>query len=383
MKKCYPLILFALLLNSTSGWSQMDSIMHDGENRTYILFTPDNYTASKTYPLVINMHGNGSDAPQQQFYSSFDDVADTAEVIVAYPNGIGNAWNVGFVIPDTLQDDVGFISKLIDTISANYSIDENRVYAMGMSLGGFMSYRLACELNDRIAAIASVTGSMALPLYSSCNPNKNIPVLQIHGTADSTVPYDGSFFAAPIDSVIAFWTSNNTCPGSPMITQLANTSTSDNCTVAKYEYLSCAENTEVVFYKIDDGGHTWPGAPILIPAFGNTNLDIEASVEIWNFLRKYTVDGSPVAVKSIERNNGFTIYPNPATDRMVIESAITAPKSFRVFDLNGMDYTTVVQQENLGDGHFVMHLSQLPPAIYFLSIMDKDGNYRMERFVKY
>ncbi len=112
-------------------------------------------------------------------------VADTAGIVVVYPNGIDETWNVSST---TGTDDVGFISALIDTVDYQYSIDLNRVFATGMSMGGFMSYRLACELSERIAAIASVTGLQA---FYPCNPNRPVPILQFHGTADPVVPYAG------------------------------------------------------------------------------------------------------------------------------------------------------------------------------------------------
>ena len=164
--------------------------MHDGVLRDYNFRVPSGYDGSTALPLVINMHGYTSNASQQEFYSNMTPIAEEQNFFVVYPNGIGNAWNVGFPGVPFVNgvDDVGFINALIDTLTNNYLVDLTRVYSTGMSNGGYMSYRLACELNDRITAIASVTGSMNDSMRYHCYNPQSIPVLEIHGTDDPTVP---------------------------------------------------------------------------------------------------------------------------------------------------------------------------------------------------
>jgi polyhydroxybutyrate depolymerase len=148
-------------LFSCIGFSQTYSFTHNSIVRSYIVHLPTGYVASTQYPLVINMHGYTSTAAQQQAYSQMDVVADTGKFIVVYPDGVNNAWNAGFGTNPTI-DDVGFLSTLIDTMKAKFSVDALKVYSCGLSNGGFMSFRLACELENKIAAIAPVAGAGAL-----------------------------------------------------------------------------------------------------------------------------------------------------------------------------------------------------------------------------
>jgi hypothetical protein len=157
---------------------------------------------------VLNFHGYTSNDFEQMWYGDFRPIADTAGFLVVHPMGtvdlVGNThWNVGWGL--STVDDIGFTSALIDSLAAQYNINQDRIYSTGMSNGGFMSYQLACELSDRIAAIASVTGSFNVNQLTTCHPDHQMPVMEIHGTADPTVPYDGNALFAPIPSVVNFW----------------------------------------------------------------------------------------------------------------------------------------------------------------------------------
>jgi polyhydroxybutyrate depolymerase len=166
MKRLFTHLFFLLLLGvSAKVRSQVtleDSFMVNGLMRNYFLYVPAINSPQESVPLILNLHGYGSNKLEQLFYGDFRAIADTANFIVAVPNGSMDltgilSWNtfgIGTV------DDVNFISQLIDRINTSYSIDQNRIYSTGMSNGGFMSYELACQLSSRIAAVASVTGSM-------------------------------------------------------------------------------------------------------------------------------------------------------------------------------------------------------------------------------
>ena len=148
----------------TSQQTITATITHDALQREYILYVPASYTGSNAVPLVFNFHGYTSNATEQMWYGDFRPIADTANFIIVHPNGMLDAtgtthFNVGW--GGSTIDDVGFTSALLDSISADYNINADRVYSTGMSNGGFMSYQLACQLSDKIAAIASVTGSMS------------------------------------------------------------------------------------------------------------------------------------------------------------------------------------------------------------------------------
>ncbi|MBK7441520.1 MAG: hypothetical protein IPI65_08315 [Bacteroidetes bacterium] len=157
-------------------------------------------------------------------YNNFNPIADTAGFLTVIPNGtldiFGNRyWNC-FIAPGTGVDDVAFLSALIDSLDAEYNIDLNRVYSTGMSNGGFMSHTLACELSNRIAAIASVAGSIDEDRMPFCDPQHNTPVMQIHGNADGTVPYDGAFGFLSVDSVVSYWVNKIECNEAPTFTAI-------------------------------------------------------------------------------------------------------------------------------------------------------------------
>lgn len=311
MKIIPALILIIHILGACPVKAQSYSFTFQNMVRDYIVHLPSGYDPAVKYPLVLNLHGYGSYALQQRAYSRMDDVADTAKFIVVYPNGVSNAWNVGWWgAYNGGIDDVGFLSALIDTVSKKYTVDAQRVYSCGMSNGGFMSYRLACELNKKIAAIASVTGSMSDSTLFYCTSPRPVPVLEIHGTADNTVPFNGSQGMIAIDEVIDYWKRKNETTTS-VITPLPDIYTADNSTATRYHYGNGYEGAEVVLLKIQNGGHSWPGA-VPVSSLGNTNQDINASGEIWSFFMRHAL---PAAQSIATHDDGpaCTAYPNPFT----------------------------------------------------------------------
>jgi polyhydroxybutyrate depolymerase len=317
-------VLLAYILTSFSLFSsgQMFTFTFEGIERSYKVHLPPGYNPDSLYPVVFNLHGYGSNAIEQQLYSGFDFVADTAGIVMVYPNGVDNSWNV---YGATGVNDVGFISALIDTMAAGYSIDLERVYSTGMSMGGFMSYRLACELDTRIAAIASVTG---LLVTDPCAPSRPVGILQMHGTADPTVPY--SYVPLTID----FWTGFDNCPATPVVTDLPDIDTTDNCTVTVSYYGLCDDSTEVILYTINGGEHTWPGALLSI---GVTNQDINGSVEIWNFFKHYSLSGATgIGERHLEQDK-LAFYPNPfhVATTLEINGPVSREYFFKFFDQAG------------------------------------------------
>jgi len=270
------------------------TIIHDSQNREYLLYIPEGYNENSEWPLVINLHGRGSTNLIQSGYSNFNTIADEHKFMVAYPQGLvgtvegvtGTHWNANF---GTGIDDIGFIDVMLDEIYKNYSFDLSKVYAIGMSIGGFMSYTLACDLSDRVAAIASVTGGMTANSIAQCMPLRSVPIIEIHGTADEVVPYWGLDGLPPtVPDVVNFWVTNNQCDTLEITEEeLPDTNTEDNSTITLQQYNTCSQRTNVVFYTINNGGHTWPGA-FPVQALGNTNQDIIASEVIWEFLENHS-----------------------------------------------------------------------------------------------
>lgn len=272
------------------------SITHGGLQRDYILYVPASYSAATSVPLVFNFHGYTSNANQQMWYGDFRPIADTEGFIIVHPEGtLDNSgtshWNVGW--GGSTVDDIGFTESLIDNLSASYNIDNNRIYSTGMSNGGFMSYQLACELSDRIAAIASITGSMSANWFNSCIPNHQMPIMEIHGTADGSVPY------ATIPSIMDFWTNFNNCNNTPIITNVPDINTNDGCTAEHQIWENGTNGATVEHYKIIDGEHSWPGA---LFSNGTTNQDINAAEKIWEFFNKYDINGVISTRTSLEEN---------------------------------------------------------------------------------
>ena len=296
IKKILLLALGANFLLLSQQFTEA-SFLHNNLERSYILYVPDSYDSNSSTSLVLNLHGYSSNAGQQMIYSNFYTIADTAGFILAHPQGTiddnGFAfWNSGLFGESIEIDDIGFLSNLIDTISSQYNINQDKIYSTGMSNGGFMSYKLACELSDKIAAVASVTGSMNESQINSCFPQQSMPVMQIHGTTDLVVLYEGNEFleTLSIEDVVSYWVAFNQCDTDPVVTNMPDINILDLSQAEHYLYDNCINSTSVEFYKIINGGHTWPGA--LIPLTGNnTNQDINASEKIWEFFQKYDLSG--------------------------------------------------------------------------------------------
>jgi len=335
------------------------------DTREYRLFTPSIENDEKL-PLVLNFHGFGSNAIQQEIYSEMNILAETEKFLVAYPEGLLNSWNVGWVF-GTMSDDVEFTAALIDELIATENIDPDRVYATGMSNGGFMSYRLACELNDKIAAIASVTGSMVPAYIPECIPAKAVPVLQIHGTSDETVPYEGfATISISMDSLMSFWTQNNGCDIDPVIEALPDVTVEDLSAVEKITYQNCEAESEVILYRVIAGEHTWPGANILI---GVTNQDISATTEIWQFFKRHTLQNALISGVNDLPVRAINISPNPTIDYITISDH--TDKAYLIYRADGLQ----MKRGIISSQDEVINISQLNNGIYHLVIIGEKVRY--------
>jgi polyhydroxybutyrate depolymerase len=261
------------------------------------------------------------DASLEELYTQMNVSADANDYIVVYPNGLSNAWNSWFAPGGAYPDDVKFLSELIDTISARYNVNSKRVYSCGLSNGGYMSYTLACSIADKLAAIASVSGTMSAYTYSTCAPSRKIPIMHVHGTLDPTVAYGGASGSIGVEQTIAFWRDTDACQNISDTIDMPNLSTTDNCTAQRIHYPNCANGNDILFYKIIGGGHTWPSAFLDAAQYGNTNHDISATNEIWTFFNRYTLDG-PVTtgISDVQKGTAINVYPNPASSVLNITS---------------------------------------------------------------
>jgi len=300
-----------------------------------------------------------------------DGVADTAGFIVAYPDGIGMAWDTIFI--NSPVDDIGFLSALLDTLLARYNIDTTRIYATGMSMGGFMTYRLACEAGGRLAAIASVAGPTVDSILSLCNSTLPIPVMHIHGTADSTVPYSGTELFNHVDSTIQYFINKNGCSSSPVIYDFPDIISGDGCTVTSYTY-SCINFAEVLFYKVIDGGHTWPGG-IPFATLGNTNGDINASVEIWKFFRRHQLQKTMTDIANPDLSHSLYVFPNPANEKfqIVLPENQKGLIQIQLYDMTGklLKFFRLSDLQNMK-----MDLLDCNEGIYLIRVVTAKNNYQ-------
>ncbi len=351
-----------------------DTIVHDNLQRSFILYVPDLYTPGTETPLLINFHGYTSNAFQQMYYGDFRPVADTAGFIVVHPmgtlDGSGNPyWNSNW---GGEVDDVGFTEALIDSLASEYSINLDRVFSTGMSNGGFMSYTLACELSHRIAAIASVTGTMNVNQSLSCSPGNPTPIMEIHGTADFVVPYNGNSFMESIENTLNYWVDFNNCIPDPVFTQIPDINQNDGCTAQHYRWADGANGVEVEHYKIINGGHTWPGSPFP-SGNGNTNQDFNASVKIWEFFKQYDINGriTPTALQeTFKKENEISVYPNPANSIVIISWPDYTFSKIRF--TNGIGGEVEVLKVS-GRLNCIISLERMISGIYFLQFFDDEN----------
>jgi len=238
-------------------------------------------------PLLFSLHGYTSRAIWNLGYTEFQSIANNEKFIVIYPQGTILAstgethWNVGGWTVGSTTDDVDYLSSLIDWAYNEYKIDRDRVYSTGMSNGGFMSYHLACNLSYKIAAVASVTGSMTPQTYNGCSPSHPTAILQIHGTADGVVPYNGNSISRSIPAVMDYWEEYNTC-NQEIINTIEDVN-GDGDGGFLYLYNQCLGDVNLRLYLMTNMGHEWPT--------NNGQNDIIAANEIWYFLKQYDVNG--------------------------------------------------------------------------------------------
>ncbi|MGD2247480.1 MAG: alpha/beta fold hydrolase [Candidatus Methanofastidiosia archaeon] len=279
------------------------SLVVDGITRTYSINVPRACTESVPVPLVIALHGGGGSSNNMANLTAFNAVSDTYGFIVVYPNGIENHWNDGrnlekYKTQKDDIDDVHFISVLIDVICEQYTIDKNSIYVTGISNGAMMSCRIACELSEKIAAIAMVVGSMPAHLVDTCAPASPVSVLLIAGTNDPLVPFEGGEITLggqkygevkSMYDTVHYWVEHNGCSETPEVTWLPDINPDDGCRVRRDIYTNGKNGTEVMFYCIEGGGHTWPGGPqyAAVRIIGKTCYDFDASEIIWRFFDEH------------------------------------------------------------------------------------------------
>lgn len=273
-----------------------ETIDVDGLKRVYLIHLPQNRDHKKS-PLVLVLHGGGRGDATKMERTGFNKLADKNDFIVAYGQSYGRFWNDGRKTAKNPEiNDVKYISSLIDQVAGKHDVDRNRIYIAGASNGGMMAARMACEIPDKLAAVATVLGNLTTDEAPKCKPKSPIAMLMINGTADPIVPYKGGAIFSfgkqgqqgeivSVADAAAFWAKNNSCTLTPQVTELPDNNPDDRTTVKREVFANCKSNKPVVIYSIIGGGHTWPGVKTDMPEniVGLSSLDINATEVIWQF----------------------------------------------------------------------------------------------------
>lgn len=270
-----------------------------GLAREYYVHVPKGSDGTKSAPVVLIFHGGLSNANQMMHFCGLNDKADEAGFLAVYPNGTGLTetaltWNAGNCCGYAQRqnvDDVGFVRAVLDDLARVARIDARRVYATGMSNGGLMSYRLASELADRIAAIAPVGGPMGT---ETCKPSRPVSVMHFHGADDKFAPFDGGKGERSVSQITFFsvahsidnWVAANGCPREPVVTPL-DVKVDDGTKVIRSVYGPGKEGSEVVLFRIEGAGHTWPGRKPTLLFLGKSTLNISANDLMWEFFENH------------------------------------------------------------------------------------------------
>jgi polyhydroxybutyrate depolymerase len=370
MKKIAILLLFTTLSFCLNAQYTTRNFTFDNMNRQYLLYVPPIYDGTEAVPFVIALHGLGDNMNNFKGIN-FKSIADTANFIFAIPQALvdsvfsgSTAWNSGAgafgITLNANVDDVGFLNALIDTVSAAYNIDQQRIYATGFSMGGFMSNRLACELNNRIAAIASVSGTIGNGL--TCQPSRAIPVAHFHGTADGTVGYTNNTFGNDAEALVKFWAEHDNCDTLNVITDSLPDTANDGKKIIHYTYADGSYNTEVEFFKVIGGQHEWLSAA----------NDISYSYEIWKFFSKHKWESQTGIAINKANSLMVNVFPNPSSNRINISFDNPADRivELKLFDVNGiMIYSDYLVPT---DSVFSISTSNYNNGVYMLQIENEN-----------
>lgn len=288
------LSFFMLIGLAVSAQEKKENIIVDGLKREFITYLPAGGGNGQAMPVIISLHGRLGTAESQLKFADFRPIADREKVIIVCPQGINRSWNDGRGTPAHNKgiNDVKFINQLIGYVLKTYNANPARVYVTGMSNGGFMTSRLACELPDRIAAVAVVAASM--DQGEGYAPQKPTPAIYIQGTADPLVPFaggpmkkgaGGSIYGH--EEVLKKWAIADGCDNRAIVAELP-VMVNDRTSITKETY-NGPNGIEVIGYTVNNGGHTWPGGTQYLPKaiIGSLSHNMNACDVIWDFFKRY------------------------------------------------------------------------------------------------
>ncbi|MFG0265959.1 MAG: alpha/beta hydrolase family esterase [Rhodopirellula sp. JB055] len=308
------IIGFAQFRLRSGATGESVSVKHNGLDREYRIHVPKDLPADAKVPLVVCLHGGGGNS-RTASVMGLTPVADREGFIVIYPNGIDKHWNDGrespmFAEHDQTIDDVGFVMDLIERASKEHPIDRNRIFATGVSNGGFMTQRLAMEHSETFAAVAVVIATMGEPLSKTFTPKSPVSILYMNGTEDRLVPYDGGpvgkpltnrfnqvkghedaprGIAIPTDEAVSLWVKHNQTNSEPKIELIPDINKEDHSHIESKLWEGGERGTAVMLYKVIGGGHGLPGGSQYFPArlIGYSNQDVKGFDLIWDFFQNH------------------------------------------------------------------------------------------------
>jgi polyhydroxybutyrate depolymerase len=299
--------LAGAFLNQADDWQSL-TVQDNAPQQTprsFILYVPTSYTPDDPMPLVVLLHGRTASAVSQVYSSNMNAVAEREGFIALYPDAIDTEWSYGRGIAaygGNMEDDEQFLHNLLDDIAQDVSVDNQRVYVAGLSNGGFMTQRLACTIQERFAAFASVAATAPYGIEQFCEGEDPAPILMIHGRDDRIVPWDGItrqtsagrsvYFAAPVEQTVRFWQGHNGCGDDYLFETLPQVDEATTTNI--YRARNCPDDAQVVLYEVEGGGHVWPGVrPVESDVLGTSTEDFNASEVIYEFFMDYELTDAP------------------------------------------------------------------------------------------
>ncbi len=375
-------VALALMVGIAAAEDIENGFTYDGFERTYLLHLPPSYNGQDSMPLVIAMHGGFGTSKNMAQMSRLSEKADTASegsFIVVYPQGLGTftTWNggtcCGYAMNNNI-DDVGFISALIDTLAANYVVDTKKVYATGMSNGGIMSHRLACELADKIAAIGPVAGVLMIEDWDACQPSRPISIMHFHARDDSNEPYyggvgdglSGAYFAE-VDSVMEGWARRLECSIGP------DTFYNDSGAL-RQRWTRSDDSCEVVLWTTEDGKHSWPGGVKLRPNADEPSKAIFANDEMWKFFLAHPIPDDEPDIQEPTLPPSYEldpVSPGVFARSTTISFSLGSRENvtIKVFDVLGREIATVVDGVlDAGEHSVVLDATGMQNGVYFYKL---------------
>jgi polyhydroxybutyrate depolymerase len=284
----------------TSAVLQPVTISFQGVDRTFYVYVPQSAVGAANVPAVMVFHGGGGDAAGVATSSDMIDVAQALGFVAIFPEVISGQWNDGRSVSAGSYDDVGFVRAIIGNAEGLIGVDLGRVFAAGISNGGMFTQRLSCDAADLFSAVAVISANMPDEYQSACNPSRSVPKVFFNGTDDPIMPWSGGEikslkalgFGAG-GSVMShqqtqeFWLAQDGCSAAGSTRSLPD-SANDGTTVSLQSFTNCSGSTQLSFYEIEGGGHSWPGSSERARRMAGTiSQDVSATAEMIGFFQGY------------------------------------------------------------------------------------------------